>query len=408
MKSSTKYLKILFNYIFAIILTALIIFVLPWALEFFWPFVVAAIIAAIANPLVRFLEKKMNIRRKAGSVVVIVLTLAAVVAASYGIVYVLVSEVIGFFTSAPNTWAKVNGSIRSLSDSISHKFALLPKGSKDFFATLGESIYEALSNIGTSIGERAAEAASDGVRNAPLFIIGVIMCILASYLFVAEREQISKFMMKMVPDHIKDRYIIVTDTMKSAVGGYFKAQFKIMIFVYIVLIIGFLILGIDYAVLIALLIALLDFLPFFGTGAVMWPWALYALLQKDYKLALGMMIVWGLSQLVRQLIQPKLVGDSIGMPAIPTLILLYVGFRVGGALGLILAVPIGMIVYNLYKAGLFSNFIYSTKMLLDDFRRMRNFTPQELSAWGVDEIGTGPRKHKKTEEPEKEDKKEEQ
>ena len=408
MKSSTKYLKILFNYIFAIILTALIIFVLPWALEFFWPFVVAAIIAAIANPLVRFLEKKMNIRRKAGSVVVIVLTLAAVVAASYGIVYVLVSEVIGFFTSAPDTWAKVNGSIRTLSDSISHKFALLPKGSKDFFATLGESIYEALSNIGTSIGERAAEAASDGVRNAPLFIIGVIMCILASYLFVAEREQISKFMMKIVPDHIKDRYIIVTDTMKSAVGGYFKAQFKIMIFVYIVLIIGFIILGIDYAVLIATLIALLDFLPFFGTGAVMWPWALYAVLQKDYKFALGMMIVWGLSQLVRQLIQPKFVGDSIGMPAIPTLILLYVGFRVGGALGLILAVPIGMIVYNLYKAGLFSNFIYSTKMLLDDFRRMRNFTPQELSAWGVDEIGTGPRKHKKTEEPEKEDKKEEQ
>ncbi len=408
MKSSTKYLKILFNYIFAIILTALIIFVLPWALEFFWPFVVAAIIAAIANPLVRFLEKKMNIRRKAGSVVVIVLTLAAVVAASYGIVYVLISEVIGFFTSVPDTWAKVNGSIRTLSDSISHKFALLPKGSKDFFATLGESIYEALSNIGTSTGERAAEAASDGVRNAPLFIIGVIMCILASYLFVAEREQISKFMMKIVPDHIKDRYIIVTDTMKSAVGGYFKAQFKIMIFVYIVLIIGFIILGIDYAGLIALLIALLDFLPFFGTGAVMWPWALYAVLQKDYKFALGMMIVWGLSQLVRQLIQPKFVGDSIGMPAIPTLILLYVGFRVGGALGLILAVPIGMIVYNLYKAGLFSNFIYSTKMLLDDFRRMRNFTPQELSAWGVDEIGTGPRKHKKTEEPEKEDKKEEQ
>ena len=408
MKSSTKYLKILFNYIFAIILTALILFVLPWALEFFWPFVVAAIIAAIANPLVRFLEKKMNIRRKAGSVVVIVLTLAAVVAASYGIVYVLVSEVIGFFTSAPDTWAKVNGSIRSLSDSISHKFALLPKGSKDFFATLGESIYEALSNIGTSIGERAAEAASDGVRNAPLFIIGVIMCILASYLFVAEREQISKFMMKIVPDHIKDRYIIVTDTMKSAVGGYFKAQFKIMIFVYIVLFIGFLVLGINYAFLIALLIALLDFLPFFGTGAVMWPWALYAVLQKDYKFALGMMIVWGLSQLVRQLIQPKLVGDSIGMPAIPTLILLYVGFRVGGALGLILAVPIGMIVYNLYKAGLFSNFIYSTKMLLDDFRRMRNFTPQELSAWGVDEIGTGPRKSKKPDEEKKEDKKEEQ
>ncbi|MBO4890667.1 MAG: AI-2E family transporter, partial [Lachnospiraceae bacterium] len=132
-------------------------------------------------------------------------------------------------------------------------------------------------------------------------------------------------------------------------------------------------------------------LPFFGTGAVMWPWALYAVLGKDYKFALGMMVVWGLSQLVRQFLQPKFVGDSIGMPAIPTLILLYVGFRVGSALGLIVAVPIGMIVYNLYKAGLFSNFIYSTRMLLRDFRRMRIFTPEELQGEGIEETQTGAR-----------------
>lgn len=382
-------MKIVFNYLFAIILAVLIIFVLPWAIAYFWPFVIAAIIAAIANPLVRFLEKKMKIKRKAGSVVVIVLTLAIVAAACYGIVYVLVSEIIGFFTSAPNMWAKVTSSIQSVSDEITHRFALLPKGSKDFFASLGEDIYDSLSSIGSSIGEKAAEAASNGVKNAPLFLIGIIMCVLASYLFVAEREQIGKFTEKIVPAHIRERYLIVTGTMKSAVGGYFKAQFKIMVFVYIVLFIGFLILGVDYAFLIALLIAFLDFLPFFGTGAAMWPWALYAFIMKNYKFAIGMMIVWGLSQLVRQLIQPKFVGDSIGMPAIPTLILLFVGFRVGSAFGLILAVPIGMIAYNLYKAGLFSNFIYSTRMLLNDFRKMRIFTPEELQAEGIEETETG-------------------
>ena len=388
MRSSTKYLKILFNYLFAILMVALIIFVLPRALAYFWPFVTAAVIAAIANPLVRFLEKKMKIRRKAGSVVVIVLTLAAVGAACYGIIYLLVSEIIGFFTSAPDMWVRVNSSLRSLSLEMSHRYALLPKGSKDFFENLGQSIYDSLSDMGSSIGERAAEAAGNGVKNAPTVLVGIIMCVLASYLFVAERESIGKFAARMIPDHVRERFLIVTGTMKSAVGGYFKAQFKIMAVVYIVLLVGFLVLGIDYAFLIALLIAFLDFLPFFGTGAVMWPWALYAVIQKDYKFAIGMMIVWGLSQLVRQLIQPKLVGDSIGMPAIPTLILLYVGFRVGGALGLILAVPIGMIVYNLYKAGLFSNFIISTRLLLNDFRRMRIFTPEELEAEGLEDSDT--------------------
>ena len=392
MRSSTKYLKILFNYLFAILMVVLIIFVLPRALAFFWPFVTAAIIAAIANPLVRFLEKKMKIRRRAGSVVVIVLTLAAVGAACYGIVYILITEIIGFFTSAPDMWVRVNSALRNLSLEMSHRYALLPKGSKDFFENIGQSIYDSLSDLGSSIGERAAEAAGNGVKNAPAVLVGIIMCVLASYLFVAERESIAKFAIRMIPDHVRERFLIVTGTMKSAVGGYFKAQFKIMAVVYIVLIIGFLVLGVDYAFLIALLIAFLDFLPFFGTGAVMWPWALYAVIQKDYKFAIGMMIVWGLSQLVRQLIQPKLVGDSIGMPAIPTLILLYVGFRVGSALGLILAVPIGMIVYNLYRAGLFSNFIISTRLLLNDFRKMRIFTPEELEAEGLEDsdsvIGT--------------------
>ncbi|MCR5688192.1 MAG: sporulation integral membrane protein YtvI [Lachnospiraceae bacterium] len=389
MKSSTKYLKIVFNYLFAIMMAVLLIFVLPWALAYFWPFVVAAVIAAIANPLVRFLEKKMKIRRKAGSVFVIVLTLAAVAAACYGVVYVLVTELVGFVTSAPDTWSKVNSSIRNITFDVSRKYALLPKGVQDFFAELGEDIYDTLSSFGSSIGERAAESAGNSVRNAPLFLIGIIMCVLASYLFVAEREQIGRFMTRMVPEHVRERYLIVSDTMKSAVGGYFKAQLKIMGFVYVVLFIGFLVLRIKYAVLIALFIALLDFLPLFGTGFVMWPWAAYALIQRDYKFAVGMMVVWVLSQLVRQLIQPKLVGDTIGMPAIPTLILLYVGFRIRGALGLIVAVPVGMIVYNLYKAGLFSNFIYSTRLLLRDFRRMRIFTSEELMAEGIEESRTG-------------------
>lgn len=389
MKSSTKYLKILFNYLFAIILAVVLIFVLPRLLAFFWPFVVAALIAAIANPLVRFLENKMKIRRKAGSVFVMILTLAAVVGASYGILYVLISELVGFFTNAPNMWAKVNSTISNLSSAFSTRFALLPRSSREFFSNLGQSIYEELQKVGTSIGESAAQSASDGVKNAPQFLIGVIMCILASYLFVAEREKIGRFFSEVIPEHIKERYDIITGTMKSAVGGYFKAQFKIMGFVYIVLILGFLVLGVDYAFLIALLIAFLDFLPFFGTGAVMWPWALYAFIMKDYKFAVGMMIVWGLSQLVRQLIQPKLVGDSIGMPAIPTLLLLYAGFRIKGAFGLIVAVPIGMIVYNLFKAGLFSNFIYSTRMLFSDFRKMRIFTSEELVAEGIEETDTG-------------------
>ena len=113
------------------------------------------------------------------------------------------------------------------------------------------------------------------------------------------------------------------------------------------------------------------------------PWAIIELFQADYKLAVGLMITWGASQLVRQLVQPKLVGDSIGLDPLPTILLLYVGFRLKGAAGLILAVPVGMIVINLYKAGVFSNFVYSIRILGRDLAGFRRFSDEELRAEGI-------------------------
>ena len=114
------------------------------------------------------------------------------------------------------------------------------------------------------------------------------------------------------------------------------------------------------------------------------PWAVVMIIQQDYKMAVGLLIVWAIGQAIRQFIQPKLVGDSIGLSPIPTLFLLYIGFRVGGPLGLIIAVPIGMVIINLYKAGVFSNFKYSMILLFRGIENMRRFTPEELRLEGIE------------------------
>lgn len=161
-------------------------------------------------------------------------------------------------------------------------------------------------------------------------------------------------------------------------GGYFKAQCKIEIWIYLILMIGLWILKVDYALLIALLIAVLDFLPIFGTGAVLWPWAVIELLAGDYRMALSLMIIWGVAQLLRQIIQPKIVGDSIGMPPIPTLFLLFIGYKVGSVVGIILAVPIGIVVVNMYEAGLFETTMDSIRILIRGFNRFRKLNKEDL------------------------------
>ena len=119
------------------------------------------------------------------------------------------------------------------------------------------------------------------------------------------------------------------------------------------------------------MIAFLDFLPFFGTGTALIPWAVYQLVTGNFRMLIGLLILYGVTQLVRQLIQPKLVGDSMGIRPLPTLAFLYIGYRIGSVLGMIFAVPVGMIIINLYKAGAFDYILDDVKILVGGIMNLR-------------------------------------
>ena len=164
---------------------------------------------------------------------------------------------------------------------------------------------------------------------------------------------------------------MVTTYFKDAVGGYFKAQFQIMLVLSTILFIGFMIMGVNYAIVFALLFAFLDFLPFFGTAVTLVPWAIYKLLVGNYKMAIGLLFLYVLTQLVRQLIQPKLVSNEIGLKPLPTLALLYLGYKVGSVWGMIIAIPVGMILINMYQAGAFDYILDDVKILIRGIMKLR-------------------------------------
>ena len=386
MRISKKYLKILINILAMIALVAFCVLLLPKIISFMMPFIIAGIVAIIAEPIVKFLERHIKIKRKWGSAVVIILVLTLIGFVCYITVAKLVREISGFIQIAPNIWDSMVDTISNVKTRDGrYLFNDVLSNNEELASKIGNTLSGAVANgIETSINN-ATDAGNETniTTSVPNAIISIIMTILASYMFVADGEYIPNLFARIVPESISKRWKIVTKSMKTAVGGYFSAQLKIMVVVYVVLLIGLLILRVDYAAFVALLIALLDFLPFFGTGTVMCPWAIIALLGSNYKLGFGLLVTWGLSQLVRQIIQPKLLSDSMGLPPIPTLFLLYVGFKVGGALGLIFAVPVGMIIYNLYKAGVFSNFVWSIKILIKDFTKFRRFTDEDLKNEGL-------------------------
>lgn len=367
------YLKAVVN-IISFALTALMcIWLIPKAIVFFMPFVIGLIIAMLASPIVKALEKRIKIKRKMGSAVVIIVVLALVIFGIYAIISWLVHEIMLFYADFPNISV-------AMGEGIAEAFEKLYGIIDRFPVDIRDSIYLTINTIINYISDMAMEASSTTkavtalgniVNKIPHMILASIMTLLSSYFFVAEKEHLSKFFEKHVPKVIRYRLDMLKRSFGKAFGGYFKAQFKIEIWIYLILIVGLFILKIKYAMVVALIIAFMDFLPVFGAGTVMVPWAIVKFLDGDYYTAIGLLIVWGIGQLVRQIIQPKIVGDSMGMPPLPTLILIYVGFALNGVTGMIIAVPIGIIVLSLYEEGVFHTTIDSMRILIAGFNRFR-------------------------------------
>lgn len=379
MKQETKaYWKAITNIVLAIIGVILLITVVPKLLSFFMPFVVAWIIALLASPPVKFLEEKLKIKRKAGTACVIIAVIALIILLGYGITAFLVDQIQGLIHDLPTIWKALQLQIKEVGQSFSKLFAGLPKDVQEGWNYFFENVEEALGDAIASLGSPSMSWLGNVASKLPNLFVAVIMCLVAAFAFTAERANMRNFMQDYMPEGVKKYWNMIQASLSGAVGGYFKAQFKIEFWIYLILTAGLLILGIDYAPVLAIFIALLDFLPVFGTGTVLWPWAVFGAVSGNYRLAIGLLIIWGVSQIVRQAIQPKIMGDSMGLHTLPTVILLYVGYKVSGIFGMIVAVPIGIIFMNMYQAGVFDTIVNSFRILAAGLSRFRHLTREDI------------------------------
>lgn len=371
MKGVRKYCRVILNIIIPIFVLYLVCFWGPRLLKFFLPFVIGWIISMIANPLVRFLEKRVKIVRKHSSVMIVVAVLAVIITALYFVISKLISETVGFIGDVPRYYDAAAVEVQKMLVQIERLLQFLPQDVQDsvnqFFAHLGEYLNLAVQKIASP----TVTVAGNVVKSIPAALVYTIVTIFSSYLFIVNRDKILEFFRKYMPVGGTKYYRYLQKDVKHLVGGYFLAQFKIMFVIAVVLAVGFLVLGVDYALLIAIIIALLDFLPVLGTGTILIPWAVIRVFSGEYAFAFGLVIIYVLTLVLRQVIQPKIVGDTMGLDPLMTLLFLFLGFKISGLAGMILAVPIGMIFLNLYEFGAFDSMIDSIKILIHDINEFR-------------------------------------
>lgn len=377
MESVKKYTRVILNIVIPLTGIGLTWFLGPKLLRFFMPFVIGWVIAMIANPLVRFLDKKLKIVRKHSSVMIVVVVLAAVISLGYFLVSRLVIQAISLAKDLPELYDTASVEIQGVFAKFDDLFRMLPLEVQKNWHEFTNNVGTYLSLLVQKIASPTVEVAGNVAKGIPNALVNTVVTILSSYFFIVERDKIIEFWKRYLPEGGSRYYNYLKGDVKRLIGGYFLAQFKIMFVVCAILIAGFFVLGVQYAFLLGILIAMLDFLPVFGTGTVLIPWALIKLFSADYPLAIGLALLYVLSQVIRQVIQPKIVGDSMGLPPLMTLLFLYLGFKLSGIGGMILAVPLGILVLNLYQYGAFDSLIENVKILVRDVSRFRKEKPGE-------------------------------
>lgn len=372
------YAKIFCNLLFFALTICIVVSFVPKVLVFFMPFVVAWIIACIATPIVHLVERLLKLRRKTSMVFVVVAIIAAVVSVLYASGIFVIKIVTNFIEDLPDLWQSIRIEAELVFQVFFDMLEKFPGNSTTSLQNIVANSEDYIADVIGNLSVPTISAVGSVASMLPDIIVFIIMCLIATYFFVVERETINAKVYEWMPESILRVWDLIKRCFVTSVGGYFKAQLKIEVWIYVLIFIGLFVLRVRYSFLVAFGIAFLDLLPVFGTGTVLWPWALIKLINGQYMEAAGMMLIWGISQVLRQMIQPKYVGETLGIHPLPTLFLLFTGYKISGVFGMIIAVPLGILVSTLYKEGVFEMAQQSMILLIGRIRTFCQYDQTEL------------------------------
>lgn len=362
------------NLLVSLAILLAVIFIGPRLISFFMPLIIAWILATIVNPIVVFLENKIKIMRKHGSAIVIVLVLLLVGSVIYMAIHALIVQIVLLVQDLPEVYGQVMLNLQESLNELHQKFHFIPGNLQQILDDNDDKINEFVFSFFDSLKTDSISAVGNFASSIIDIFVLVVLTLMISYFFVAKRDEIRGGIKKYMPQGIKNFWNMAMDTCLRALAGYIKACFQIMIIVFIILFVIFGgIMHVKYASLLALLTAFLDFLPFLGTGIIITPWAIYCVITGEYVNVIILVVTYVICLLAHRLLEPKLVGDSVGMSPFATLISMFIGYRLIGMLGLILGIPVGMVIMAFREKGMFESYIRGVKILAKDIDEYRKY-----------------------------------
>ncbi|HPT83600.1 MAG TPA: sporulation integral membrane protein YtvI [Limnochordia bacterium] len=325
---------------------------LKYLLGLIAPFVVGFIVAFILQKSINFLAAKLKLPRKLAAVLLVLAFYLVLGVLLFWLGMSIFAGVKDWVERLPAVYTRdIEPVIMDLFEAVERlmvRFDLtLAQFLEDFHVTLSQSLGKVVSEV-SSLAIATVTAAVSAV---PKLFIGVILAVISSVFFAMDLELMIDYSRTLLPPKWQGLPGELRAFASNILGKYLKAYALIMLITFTEVAIGLSILGINSAISIAAFTAVVDILPVLGTGAILIPWGLFALVQGNLSLGLGLLVLYVLITVIRNVIEPRLVGQQIGLHPIVVLLCMYAGVKLFGVVGLF-ALPITiLIVKHFYEYG---------------------------------------------------------
>ena len=329
--------KFIINFTYFVIWTIIIYFLFKVAAAYLFPFLIGIIIAYLVQKPAMFISRKTHLKKQncaaVLSVVVFILVIV-IMALLFWFLYIQFSSFISNFSNHTE-------SLRNYIEKAYEYFENYLKNiDVEFRNTFKRFTTDTLNGFITKIGSFLSISATALIKKLPKLILSC---------YVKDYNRLLKFVKGFITDKFYNRIIDIKNIFTECFFKFAVGYFWLFVITFFELAIGLLILKIEHFVVLAFFVALLDLLPIIGTGTVLLPWAIIMFFQSKYGIGFGLVMLYLVITVIRNIIEPKIIGRQIGINPLFTLIFIFLGLRLGGIIGMLVLPIILTVLFTFYR-----------------------------------------------------------
>lgn len=353
--------QIIFRILFLAFVTVIGLFLIFHFLRLTYPFLIAAMLAFFINPLVHLFEKKLRFPRMLAVLTSLLFLFGVIGTIVTYLIKKIIDGIIYLSDFIPNQITDISTNVQNYFND--HILPLWDQGI-GLFDTMGASqrklqeegiqvIGGNLASMLESIGTSVANGVTSFITALPITFTVIIFVILGIYFISKDSNKYTKMYRENLPVIFRKKTLNVLRDLKSKIFGFLKSQIILMTLTFIISLIGLLILRVDYFLTIAVIMGVLDLLPYLGPGLIIVPWSIYSFFTGDLFIGFGLLILYATTIIVRQMIEPKILSSSLELNPLAVLVSLFAGLQLFGVIGLVLGPILLVLIVSLYDAKVF-------------------------------------------------------